>query len=103
MFRKETVVEIESLSEKEITWREPGESVEHEADHGEVDKGFGAGFSGLVVADEASVLHEPPKGAFDDPALGQHHEADGSLVAFDDLAPSAGRCSRAFWAKSSPV
>jgi hypothetical protein len=54
---------------KRITWRGSGGAVAHEADHGDVDEGFGAGLSGLVVSDEASVLREPPDGLFDEAVL----------------------------------
>jgi hypothetical protein len=45
---------VKSPSEKRITWRGSGESVEHEADHGDVDEGFGAGLGGFVVAADGS-------------------------------------------------
>ena len=55
-----------------------------DAYHGEKDEGFSAGGRGLVVADEASVAHEPAEGAFDDPAASQDSEAAGLVGAFDD-------------------
>jgi hypothetical protein len=63
---------FKSLSEKGVISRGSGEPVEHEADHGDMDEGHGAGFGGFVVADEATVLHGPSEGALHDPALGQH-------------------------------
>jgi hypothetical protein len=80
----------QSPAENGIPWRGSGESVEPESDDGDGDEGFGANLGGFVVANEASVLPELGEGAFDNPALGQHHEAGGDLVAFDDLDPQVG-------------
>ncbi len=66
------------------------QSSEHDTDHGETEPGDGGGGVALEVAREPSVAADPGEGPFDDPALGQNHEAAG-VVALDDLErPSPG-------------
>ena len=65
-----------------MSW--PGQAFEHDADHGETNKGGGGSSVAFEVAREAAVVADPGERAFDDPALGQDDEAM-RLVAFDDL------------------
>lgn len=68
----------------------PGESSQHDADHGEADEGSGGGGVAFEVAREASVPADPGQGSFDDPSFGQDDELV-HLAAFDDLdGPAAG-------------
>src|SRR3546814_14910203 len=69
--------------------RGPGESSQHDADHGEADEGSGGGGVAFEVAVEASVPADPGQGSFDDPSFGQDDELV-HLAAFDDLdSPAA--------------
>lgn len=65
-----------------MSW--PGQASEHDADHGETDKGCGGSRVALEVAGEASIAADPCQGSFDDPPFGQDDEAM-QLVALDDL------------------
>lgn len=72
--------------------RWPGQASEHDADHGETDKGRGGSRVALEVAREASMVTDPRQGSFDDPTFGQDDEAV-QLVALDDLQlPGAALC-----------
>ena len=71
-----------------------GQSPEHDADHGKTNEGCGGSGIALEVTRQASVMADPGKRAFNDPALGQDDEAM-SFAAFDDLQlPSAGLGNR---------
>ena len=73
-----------------MSWR--GQASEHEADHGETDKGRGGSRVALEVARETSMAADPRQGSFDDPPFGQDDEAV-QLVALDNLQlPSTGPC-----------
>ena len=73
----------------------PGQASEHDADHGETDKGGGGSRVALEVAREASIAADPRQGSFDDPTFGQNDEAV-QLVALDDLQlPGAALCDGA--------
>lgn len=61
-----------------------GQSPEHDADHGEANKGSGGSGIALEITRQASVVADPGKRAFNDPALGQDDEAM-AFSAFDDL------------------
>ena len=61
-----------------------GQSPEHDADHGEANEGSGGSGIALEVTRQASVVADPGKRAFNDPALGQDDEAM-AFAAFDDL------------------
>ena len=68
----------------------PGQAPQHDADHGEADKGDDGAGVALEVAGEATIAGDPGEGALDNPALGQDDEAmqRGTL---DDLElPGAG-------------
>jgi hypothetical protein len=68
----------------------PGQSAQHDADHGEAEEGGDGSGVALEVSGEAAVAADPGKGALDDPALGQDDEAMG-IAALDDLQlPRAG-------------
>ena len=63
---------------------QPSEACEHETNHRQIDHGFaGLGLT-FVVAIEASVASQPPKGALYDPASRQHLEGM-KFGAFHDL------------------
>ena len=71
-----------------MSW--PGQSFEHDADHGETNEGGGGSRVALEVAPEATVAADPAERALDNPALGQDDEAM-QLAAFNDLQlPGAG-------------
>jgi len=59
-------------------------SMKHQVDHCQIDHGFTAGWLGLVVLAQPTVLAEPAKGPFHHPAPGQHHKAM-QLVTLDNL------------------
>ena len=61
------------------------EATELNANHDQMNPGFGTGFSALVVTHESAMAHEPAKGAFNDPAARQHGEAGGGVRALDDF------------------
>ncbi len=68
----------------------PGQSSEHDADHGETDECCGGSHVALEIAREASVVADPREGSLDDPAFGENDEAM-QLVALHDLElPGAG-------------
>ena len=52
-----------------------GKAAEHESRGGEIDHGLGVSGLDFVVLGETPKVTEPGESAFDDPALGQHHEA----------------------------
>ena len=58
------------------------EALEHEADHGQLDHGFGNLW--LVIFGEAPPSAQPSQGAFDHPAAGQQDETRGIREAADD-------------------
>jgi hypothetical protein len=71
-----------------MSW--PGQSFEHDADHGETNEGGCGSGVALEVAREATVAADPAQRALDDPAFGQDDEAM-QLIAFDDFnCPGAG-------------
>ena len=71
-----------------MSW--PGQSFEHDADHGDTNEGGVGSRAALEVVREATVAADPAECALDNPALGQDDEAM-RLVAFDDLQlPGAG-------------
>jgi hypothetical protein len=71
-----------------MSW--PGQSFEHDADHGEANEGGSGSCIALEVSCEAAVVADPGERALDNPALGQDDEAM-RLVSFDDLQlPGAG-------------
>lgn len=53
--------------------------------HSQVNHGFAAFREGLVILAQAAIAAEPGEGSFDNPALGQDHEAGHIVAAFDDL------------------
>jgi len=57
--------------------------------HSQVNDGFAAFRECFVVLAQAAVASEPGEGSFDDPALGQDHEARQVVAAFDDLQDPA--------------
>ena len=61
-----------------------GQSPKHDTDHGEANEGSGGSGIALEVTRQASVMADPGKRAFNDPALGQDDEAM-AFAAFDDL------------------
>ena len=67
------------------------ETFEHKANHSQIDHGF-AGFGlSFVVAIESAIASQPTKGAFHDPAAGQHLEGMkvGTLHDLDGAAPQS--------------
>ena len=71
-----------------MTW--PCQASEHDADHGQPDKGSdGAGIA-LEIACQAAIAADPGQGAFDDSARRQDDEFV-QFIALDDLEhPTAG-------------
>ena len=68
----------------------PGQTSEHDADHGETDEGRGGSRVAFEIASEASVVADPRESSLDDPSLWEHDEAM-ELIALDDLnLPGAG-------------
>lgn len=68
----------------------PGQSSEHDADHGEADEGGGGSCIALEVSREASIVADPRQGSLDDPAF-RHDDEVMEFVALDDLQlPGAG-------------
>ncbi len=65
--------------------KESGQSAELNSDHGNVDPCFGAGRRAFVIADQASVVHQPAESAFDHPAPRQDFKALNIIGAFDHL------------------
>ena len=68
-----------------------GETFEHKADHSQIDHGF-AGFGlSFIVTIESAIASQPTKGAFDNPAAGQHLEGMkvGTLDDLDGAAPQS--------------
>ncbi len=61
-----------------------GETVDHEADHGEGDHGLGDLGEFLIVLGEASPSTEPAEGAFHHPAAGKQDEAGAACDPADD-------------------
>jgi hypothetical protein len=53
--------------------------------HGELNPGLAGLRKRLVILAQAAVLHQPGKGALDDPASGQNREAFLPLRPLDDL------------------
>jgi len=64
---------------------ESSQAAELNADHGDIDPGFGAGFGSFVVAHQAPLAHQAAEGSFHHPAARQDFEASGVIGAFDDL------------------
>ena len=63
---------------------------EHDADHGETDKGSNGGGIALEVARQAPVAADPRERPLDDPAFWQNLKS-GSIRSLDDLqSPNAG-------------
>jgi len=58
-------------------------------DHSDIDHGFAAGGELFVVLAQAAVAAEPPEGALNDPALGQHDKACPVVGTLDDLQDAA--------------
>ena len=80
--------------------RWPGQASEHDADHGQPDKGGDGARVSLEIACQAAIAADPCQGAFDDPTLGQDDEFV-QFVALDDLEhPTAGAGSRSRAARS---
>ena len=61
------------------------QSVEHLVRHSPQQPRSAEVSVALVVFAETAVVVHPAKGAFDNPALGQHLEALHSIAAFDDF------------------
>ena len=59
--------------------------MKHPIDHRQIDHGFAAFGEHFVVLAHPSVATDPGKGAFHDPALGQHHEANNAVAALDNV------------------
>ena len=67
-----------------------GQASEHDADHGEADKGGDGSGVALEVAGQTTVAADPCDRALDDPSLGQDNEAV-RIAALDDLqGPATG-------------
>ena len=64
---------------------------QHEADGCEFQKGEGVVVAGLPVLGKASAAVEPCYGAFDNPALGQDHEAFDPIRSSDDFGFEIGQ------------
>jgi hypothetical protein len=64
---------------------ELGKLVEHDADHGEEDPGFGSVEGFFVIADETAMANDPGKGALDNPSSGQDLESGYALKTMDDF------------------
>ena len=80
-----------------MTW--PCQASQHDADHGQPDKGGDGARVALEIARQAAIAADPCQRAFDDPAPGQHDEFV-QLVALDDLehpTTGAGSHSRGAW------
>ena len=60
-------------------------------DHGQADPSFAALGGLLVILAQASETHQPGKGSFHDPALGQDVKTFEFVAAFDDLQAPAGQ------------
>jgi len=58
--------------------------MQHQVDHCQIDHGFAAGWQRLVVFAQPTVLAEPAKGPFHNPAFGQNNEAM-QVTAFNHL------------------
>lgn len=67
-----------------------GEAFGGEADHGEIDEGFVVAGFALMIAHKTAGFHEPSKGAFHHPTLGQELKAFGLVAPFDDGERQAG-------------
>src|ERR1035438_7112139 len=64
---------------------ESSQAAELNADHGDTDPSFSAGFRGFVIADQSALPHQPAEGALNDPTAWQDFETRGVIGAFDDL------------------
>lgn len=62
----------------------PCQAAEHDADHGEADKGGDGSCVALEIAGQAAVPADPCECALDDPSLGQDNEVM-RVAALDDL------------------
>ncbi len=65
------------------------EPAEHEADHSEVDPGFGALRIGLIVPGQLAMPHEPGEGSLHNPSPGQHDKTPSGLSAWARSRPSS--------------
>jgi hypothetical protein len=63
----------------------------HEMDHREADPRLAAATRLLVVLGQPSILRQPTKCPFDDPAFRQDHEPFGAFRSLDDLQHPAGK------------
>lgn len=66
------------------------EASQHEANHGDVDHGFGGARVAFVIAIEPAIAPQPAEGALDHPAARQHFECV-AFGALDDLHRAAPR------------
>ena len=70
-----------------------GQASEHDADHGEANKGRNGRGVAFKVTRQAAVAADPRERALDNPSLGQNDEVV-RIAALDDLQPvSATTCS----------
>ena len=78
----------------------PGQTSEHDADHGQPDEGSDGAGVALEIPCQAAIAADPGQGSFDDPALRQYDEFV-QLIALDDLEhPTAGPGSSSRGARS---
>jgi hypothetical protein len=67
-----------------MSW--PGQTSEHDADHGETNERRGGSCIALKVACKAPIVTDPGEGSLNEPPFGQDDKAM-QFVAFDDLQP----------------
>lgn len=63
----------------------PRQSVKHEVAHGQIDHCFSGTGMVLVIFTQASIVPEPGKGAFYNPAFGQDFECRRAVPFLDDV------------------
>ena len=61
------------------------QSAELNSYHRDINPGFGACLGGFVIAHQSPLPHQPAKGAFHDPAVGQYFETGEVIRTFDHL------------------
>jgi len=54
-----------------------GQTAEHDAEHDEMNPSFGTLGFDFVIANQATMFHEPAKGSLDDPSFGKDEKAPG--------------------------
>src|SRR3974377_255207 len=61
------------------------EATELNANHRQVNPGFGTGFGTFIVPHQAPMAHEPAKGAIDNPTARPQRKTGGRVGALDDF------------------